>query len=341
MPWNPLVIFLVAILFHGSWGEGCRNNAESDTNEIDIHDCDTASYKKLMKNYKLKSITEFYGSSQSNKFSTVDDHMFRDMSNLNQLKLEGCEIEKIDENAFCNSKKLTLLRLTFNKIKNLHEKTFRNLGNLNELNIGENLIETIPAKLFEGNRKLTILWMAHNKIKEIPIGFFDSLTVLEMFSINHNELALIHGSTFKQNKKLRIVCFNSNKIRAVAEGTFNGLANLTWVNFENNSCINKDYGSYESSRLIGFNKISSDFNECYGNYGKCPLDLEPPQSANKHSTDPLYMIIVSISILLSVCGVIIISLIKKNRKVVRELKQRQEFEMKQRESCHYYSMPDN
>jgi hypothetical protein len=192
-----------------------------------------------------------------------------------------------------------------------------------------------------------------------------------------NELVIIHRSTFEQNKKFERLWLSNNKINGIADETFEELKNLTHLDLKNNMCINKRYSSRSP---INLDQVSSDLRKCYENYEtismtastflstnlettvevsttestqasdtstetvKISKNLSASDSAkpSKNFTSELpTLVLVSISTILSIGGVItIVTFIQKTKKVFKELKERQEFEMKQRESCHYYSQPD-
>jgi Leucine-rich repeat (LRR) protein len=336
-----LVTFFVATLIDRSWSQTCRKEKGYVENGIEIHDCDTASFKKLLESFDLEKVVSIYAGRKGNSFPVIDNKFFDKNNNLTQLTLSQCKIETVEENTFSNLKVLSFLDLSGNKIKMLDENTFRELASLTGLNLNGNQIETIPEKLFEGNGKLEWLLISSNKIKQIPIGVFDALTELKWLLMGGNELEIIHRSTFKQNKKLERLSFYNNKIHGIAERTLEGLRSLTELDLSNNTCINK---KYESKSSINLDQVSTDLETCHDNYenflravfNKSPESVESPQAKSSS-----YLIIISISTILSISGVItIFFFIQKTKKVFKELKERQEFELKKRESCHYYSQPD-
>jgi Leucine-rich repeat (LRR) protein len=158
-----LVTLSVAILIDRSWSQTCRKEKVDWSGDgIEIHDCDSASYKKLLESFNLEKVVWIYAGDRGNVFPVIDDTFFNKNRNLTVLWLHNCGIETIKENAFSNLKVLSLLALSENKIKKLPENTFRELPNLIKLYLGKNQIETIPEKLFEGNGKLEKLWMHEN-----------------------------------------------------------------------------------------------------------------------------------------------------------------------------------
>jgi Leucine-rich repeat (LRR) protein len=357
----------VATLIDRSWSQSCKKEEISwIENGIEIRDCDSVSYKKLIQNFHSEKNEKIFAGDKNNSFPVIDDRFFNKSKNLVGLWLSQCDIETVEENAFSNLKVLSVLDLSSNKIKNLHKNTFRELANLTEILLYRNQIETIPEKLFEGNGKLKELQMQKNKIKKIPIGVFDALTELKWLLMGANELVIIHRSTFEQNKKLEKLWLSNNKINGISKGTFETLKNLTYLDLANNACINKRYSSRSP---INLDQVSSDLRKCYENYETISTmtvstflstnlettaevsttgsiqasdtSTETAKISKRNSSELPTLVLVSISTILSVTGVIaIFTFIQKTKKVFKELKERQEFEMKQRESFHYYSQPD-
>jgi hypothetical protein len=316
-----ITLLFVAIFVHGSSGQKCRKSGNNF--HIEVYDCDIDSYNELSRDFAMEKIVKFDAAYKNNNFRTIDDKMFRNMTNLIELGFYDCKIQSVHEGAFSALKLLTKLDLPENKLRSLHENTFRSLRNLERLSLHNNQLEEIPGKLFENNRNLKELGMSGNNIKDFPEGLFDTLTDLEILSMRNNEVEIIHLNTFKQNQKLKILHLYSNKIHAVADGAFAGLSRLTHLDLRNNSCISKEYGDRQIS--IDLNQISLDLKKCYKNF-------------NLKKSSILAVILTTISSMLSIGGtIIIINYVFKLKKVLEDERQ---IVQKRRESFHYYSVLD-
>jgi Leucine-rich repeat (LRR) protein len=137
-----LITIFVTILVQVAGGEKCTNIGT--TTFIDIYNCNSVSYQKLARDFKLEEITKLDAGSQNNEFPTINQKMLQGMNNLEKIWLEECKIEKIDENAFDNLKYLSGLSLWGNKIKTLHVNMFNNLENLKELYLNKNRWKNFP-----------------------------------------------------------------------------------------------------------------------------------------------------------------------------------------------------
>jgi hypothetical protein len=338
-----LATLFVAILIDLTSGQTCRKEKTWLVNGIGIHDCDSVSFKKLSQSFvDVEKVVGIFAEGNGNSFAVIDGQFFDKLDNLVFLRLYQCRIDTIEENAFSNLKALHSLYLSGNKIKKLQENTFRELANLTVLYLDENQIETIPKRLFEGNGKLERLGMSGNKIKRIPIGVFDALVEMKRLSMQDNGLERIHRSSFKQNQMLRKLELSNNRIHGIAEGAFEKLENLTRLQLANNSCINVTYKD-----PINFDQVATDLEECYDNYENfqpavCSKSPDLPNSDQSQPTkSPSYLIIISISAILSIGGVItIFSFIRRTKNVFKELTEYKDFELKKRQSNHHYSMPD-
>jgi Leucine-rich repeat (LRR) protein len=262
------VVFCVLVLLQASRGQQCR--LDGSKSSIKIRDCTDVSFEqsKLSSGFEMEGIEKMEaGDLNNNKFPRINEQMFQQMSQLIELRLHGCVIESLSENAFTNLKILKVLSLRNNEIKALHEATFHNLENLEDLNLSLNQLEKVPAKLFEANRKLKKLDLHRNRIKEISAGLFNNLAELERLSIGGNEIEVIHRSTFQQNGELRWLYLHQNKIHAISDGTFDGLAKLTRLYLERNSCIDKLYVDYGDPNVtVDLERVSLDLGVCYNNY---------------------------------------------------------------------------
>jgi hypothetical protein len=212
-----------------------------------------------------------------------------------------------------------------------------------------NNFPTLDNSMFQKMTNLAELELSGCKIKKIDESAFSQLTKLEKLTIDHNELEVIHRSSFKRNQKLKVLLLDSNKIHSVAEGTFDELTKLAWLNLYENLCINKRYGSSKSQVLVILSQVSSDLNNCYSNYAlpkntimeispKTSSDSEPNHSKITPISPEILALILAI---LTVVGkIFIITVIQKIKKIFKEDNERQEIEMRNRESGHYYSKAD-
>jgi hypothetical protein len=263
MMWNLLVILIVVIFIHDSWG--CKNTGNGT--HIRLENCDGASYGNLSRHYNLSKILKFDAGYRNNRFPKIDNTMFRGMTNLSELTLHDCKIESIDGNAFSNLKALKILRLRNNKIGGLPENLFSQLVDLEELHLSMNSIEKLPDKLFVGNRKLKTLEMWENRIRELPTGLFDSLIDLKTLMVNDNKLESIHRDTFKRNGKLEKLRLDGNQIDGIAEGTLDALKIVTNLVLRRNSCVDKEYGEWSDPKgSVNLKQVSEDLENCYYNY---------------------------------------------------------------------------
>ncbi len=311
-----LITILMAILLQVAYGEACINNG-TNADYIDIYNCNGVSYQNLARNIQTEKITKFAAGSQNNEFPKIDNEMFRGMINLDKLWLYDCKIENIDENTFADLKVLSLLSLQKNKIKTFRVNTFSNLENLKEL------------------------FLYENEIKELPAGFFEILTELEALAINDNKLEIIHGSTFRNNKKLKKLWVYSNNIRAVAAGTFVEVKKLTLLDLENNTCINKLYGSNGANDTIDLAQVSSDLSACYDNYEASFRTLSELAATREDlvcptpSATPITIYASIVTILLIISIFVVIKSSSKDKNPIGH----NNFAMEKR-SSHYYSQAD-
>jgi Leucine-rich repeat (LRR) protein len=334
---NLIVIVFVAVLIHLARAQICRKSGnERYKTHIAIWDCNSSSYEELSLDLEMENIVKFDAGNRNNKFPMIDSSMFRNMSHLDELNLVDCSVESIEENAFSNLKFLRKLDLAGNKIQELFVNVFRSLVNLKELNLANNLIEIVPVpvNLFQGIHKLTVVSMAYNRIDKIAEGTFDELPGLTNLDLRNNS------------------CID----RAYGLHWSNGSIDLEQITLDLGEC-NNNYESFlldESTTTLQFESINSttealeeDEDDSMSTETKVvpkkPLDLgtsQPPQYSKKCSSDWL-IIFSSISLILSIIGVIAIHfIIQKIKKTLNEIEESENLGSNRRRSHHYHSKPD-
>lgn len=120
--------------------------------------------------------------SQSDRFSTVLDNF----TSLKRLELKKNSLEVVQAEWFKNTKSLTALKITDNKINRIEEGTFDYLTGLRNLNLAEKNLTIVKVQWFQ--KTLAVLVLSNNLIDTIEAGAFSKLTKLSSLDLSGNRL---------------------------------------------------------------------------------------------------------------------------------------------------------
>lgn len=162
--------------------------------------------------------------------------MFKELSNLNELRIEYCRFESIEANVFSGLKKLKLLYSRCDGIKHFHKDVFKDLDNLTVLEIesedGE--INQLAPHLFNGLSKLLTLELNNNNIEHLKKDSFIKLNNLTYLGLSDNCISSIEPYAFNGLVNLEILALRCNDIKHLNKNTFIGLNNSSKIDLRNN-----------------------------------------------------------------------------------------------------------
>jgi hypothetical protein len=119
--------------------------------------------------------------------NSIDENVFKSLTNLEKLDLGDNAIENLDENLLRNNRQLKWLSLSSNKISWLDPYFFSHLKNLEALFLQFNQITTLDRETFEENIKLKKLFLSNNEIFEIERDTFKNLNELIKLDLEKNQ----------------------------------------------------------------------------------------------------------------------------------------------------------
>ncbi|XP_030375559.1 toll-like receptor 6, partial [Scaptodrosophila lebanonensis] len=201
--------------------------------------------------------------------SKLKEHSFAHLSQLQQLSIEYCKLEKfgryvlsgmehlrnltvrthntlwpalnfeIEPEAFVVAKQLERLDLSSNNIWSLPDNIFCTLTALSALNMSENRLQDVNELGFRDHSK------------EAPSTSTDTFTTqaskriihtscsldLELLDVSFNHFVLLPASGFGMLRRLRILQVNNNEISMIADKALAGLKNLQVLNLSSNKIV--------------------------------------------------------------------------------------------------------
>ena len=123
-------------------------------------------------------------------------NLFQNLSNCENLILDGNQITEIEPGAFNGLVKLKKLHLNRNQLI-LKPAIFNGLAKLKELRLEQNELESLEPETFSGLSSLTHLSLDRNKLTFLEPGIFSGLSSLTSLSLDDNKLTTIDAGPFK------------------------------------------------------------------------------------------------------------------------------------------------
>ncbi|XP_010287534.1 PREDICTED: volume-regulated anion channel subunit LRRC8D isoform X3 [Phaethon lepturus] len=161
-------------------------------------------------------------------------HAIFSLSNLQELDLKSNSIRTIEEIiSFQHLKRLTCLKLWHNKIVNI-PSSITHIKNLESLYLSNNKLESLPAAVFS-LQKLRCLDVSYNSIALIPVEI-GLLQNLQHFHITGNKVDILPKQLFKC-VKLRTLSLGQNCITSIPDKV-SQLLQLTHLELKGN-CLDR------------------------------------------------------------------------------------------------------
>ncbi|CAF0999499.1 unnamed protein product [Brachionus calyciflorus] len=166
---------------------------------------------------------------------TLDNDIFKDLINLEELFIESLDVSTIKQNAFKNLKKLNTLYLSRNIIEQINLKGLSSLkhfyliGHRNKLEYNSNFFKNCPY--------LTVIDLEDSINFQLPDDIFMELKCLKYLNIRNGKLS-VKGSKIltdfnflKRLKKLELLNLSLDEVLLEAFGQISNVEVLTDIYF--------------------------------------------------------------------------------------------------------------
>ncbi|XP_037031008.1 leucine-rich repeat-containing protein 15-like [Bradysia coprophila] len=174
-----------------------------------------------------------------NQISELDAESFKELRDLEFIKLHNNEIEILPLGIFDSNQKLYYIQLNDNKLKEIHVDTFHQHPDLNFLYLRNNQIEVLSATVFRNNNKMHLIHLDHNRLKALHNDTFKGLKDLRFLELNENQIEILPKGLFDDNTKLGYVSLQNNKLMKI-ETDLQKLRKLISLNLTGNVCISQE-----------------------------------------------------------------------------------------------------
>ncbi len=189
-----------------------------------------------------------------------------------------CEVRKVDltNNSFGtkfifnvaqneSKKMISTVRFFFGgDVDFILSETVQQFSELNGLWIDRYKIPTLKNQLFPIQFKnLEYLDLSQNRIEIIEPFVFRFLTELKWLNLNWNSIKTLPNEILVNNLKLICISFYDNQIEKFIPGIISDSSPLKFVDFEQNSCVDKEFDCDLTECPLKFSRLN--LSECYSN----------------------------------------------------------------------------
>ncbi|XP_013188195.1 chaoptin isoform X2 [Amyelois transitella] len=194
----------------------------------------------------------------------IDSSAFQHVRTIKTLDLSENNIEFIDPFAFAELHSLTTLKMAnglADTVKILPFEPLKALIELQHLDLSNNELKNVPDTSFHFLYKLKTLNLQDNDIDHFSKGTlqFDIHGQLESICLSHNQLRQVEMHTFVDLKELQQISIEDNLIETIQRRAFTGLDNLKVIKLRGN----RIYGISEEAfqNIPALKELDVSFNQ--------------------------------------------------------------------------------
>ncbi len=133
---------------------------------------------------------------EKNRFSSLPDGIFADLSSLQELVLDNNSLNSVPPDVFGGLSSLQRLRLSDNPLSSVPAGVFAGLSSVQELRLERNQLSSVPDAVFGGLSNLEVLNLSNNQLSSLPDGVFADLSSLTSLNLQLNQLNRLPDGVF-------------------------------------------------------------------------------------------------------------------------------------------------
>ncbi|XP_023941108.2 chaoptin isoform X5 [Bicyclus anynana] len=199
-------------------------------NESDIEFC---RYQSKMRSLRYLAVSKLIRRS-----ITAEDFLEFGVE-LEDLKIIGSTINRIEASAFQHVRSIKTLDLSENNIEYIDPYAFAELHSLTSLKLANGLADSVKILPFEPLKALIELQnldMSNNKLKNVPDTSFHFLYKLRTLNLQDNFIEHFSKGTLQTDihRELESVCLSLNQMQRIDQHTFVNLKELQEILIEDN-----------------------------------------------------------------------------------------------------------
>lgn len=170
---------------------------------------------------------------QDNFIEHIPENVFSSLINLNTLTLSNNRLTNIESYSFTGLQVLSVLSIDSNRITKIHPHALRNCSSLQDLHINGNRLDVVPIALKE-IPQLKTLDLGENLIVSIENASFMTMEQMYGLRLTENNIGNISKGVFDKMTSLKILNLSRNKIHKIESGSFDGNVNLQAIRLDGN-----------------------------------------------------------------------------------------------------------
>lgn len=208
--------------------------------DLDLSGFPQSSLTFQIENFTFVNMSKLKTLNLSHKIISIYKNTFAGLVNLENLKLENCKMQFIEENSFKHLNSLKILNLKNNQLfqtRSYNEKMFSGLLSLETLILSENKLSLSEDDLLSRMFNLKYLDLNSNLIEKIGSQTFSNLLNLQSISFRENNLVEWQARLFIKNKNLSFVDLAKNKIKSATTSMLSDFENLEQIDLSENPFI--------------------------------------------------------------------------------------------------------
>ncbi|CAG9768715.1 unnamed protein product [Ceutorhynchus assimilis] len=180
-----------------------------------------------------------------NKLSQIQENFIGNISTLEVLKINHCDIIRIESGAFANLPQLKTIIiennpllehipkglfnqlslkqifLRNNRINSIEDEAFANLPSLTIINLSNNNIRHMSKNWFTNTRNIKNVFISNNKIQQVPQEMFSGWRYANFFDFSSNSISIINEDAFKDvASTIHYFSLASNNLKQINTTTF-------------------------------------------------------------------------------------------------------------------------
>jgi Leucine-rich repeat (LRR) protein len=181
-----------------------------------------------------------FNGNQNLRLHVIPRDAFKQFPQLNDFSLQHCQLRKLQKGDFLRAGNLKNLNLDSNELSRLDATTFQGTEeSLEWLSLSSNFIENIHKEAFHGLSKLKMLILSQNKLHDFSTEMFHPLVDLREILLDGNGIEILPAGLFDRNMQMRSIWLQKNQLRVIEPNSFVPLEHLTFINLQENVCINE------------------------------------------------------------------------------------------------------
>lgn len=184
-----------------------------------------------------------------NKLTKVEPAIFKDLKNIEIIKLNDNHLRHIEDKTFMGLTRLYSLSLSNNRLLSIRPNVFSGLHGLKLLSIDFNRISKFDQRTFLHCPKLDELHLNGNKLEKIPTGLSD-MQMLKSLDLGENQIKSLENASFTEMSNIVGLRLTENFLETIKRGIFDKMTSLQILNLSRNKISHIEVGSFDHNQNL-------------------------------------------------------------------------------------------